>query len=307
MSALSIAVSGAGGFVGASLAARLERAGHRVTRLARATADLSSAPLESLTALLAGSEVVLHLAARAHVMVETAADPLAEFRRVNVGGSERLAQAALRAGVRRFVFVSTVGIHGETTTGQAFTASDPAAPASPYAVSKWEAEQALARLPLPELVIVRPPLVYGPGVHGNFRRLLGLVSRGLPLPFAALDERRSYIGLDNLCDLLATCARHPGAPGGRFLVADGQDLSVPELVMLLGRGLGTRVRLLRVPLGLLRIAAALAGRRADFERLAGSLRVDATATVARLDWRAAVTPAAGLLATGEWYRRESCA
>ena len=300
-----IAVTGATGFIGAPLALRLERAGHEVTRLGRASADLGTATVAELQPLLAGCEVVVHLAARAHLTRETAADPLAEFRRINVAGSERLALAAARAGVRRFVFVSSIGVHGNATAGRPFRATDPAAPREPYAVSKWEAEQALARVRSLQLVVVRPPLVYGPGVPGNFRRLLRLVARGLPLPFGAVDNRRSFIGLDNLCDFLASCALHPAATRERFVIADGEDLSTPELLALLGRGLGRRVRQPRVPLGLLRAAAALAGRGAELERLVGSLTVDSGPARELLGWQPPRTVEAGLLAMTDWYRRQS--
>jgi UDP-glucose 4-epimerase len=302
---MHIAITGAGGFVGAPLGAHLERAGHGVVRLGHADADLAVAGGPALEPLLAGCDVLVHLAARAHVTRETAADPLAEFRRINVAGSTRLAAAAVRAGVRRLVFVSSVGVHGNATSGRPFTAADPAAPRDPYAVSKWEAEQALARVPSLELVVVRPPLVYGPRVRGNFLRLLALIARRLPLPFGAVDNRRSLIGVDNLCDFLARCALHPAAAGERFVVSDGHDVSTPELLTVIGRGLGHRVRLPRVPVGLLRAAAALGGRGAELERLVGSLSVDPAHARRVLDWHPPLPFEAGMQAMTDWYQKDS--
>jgi nucleoside-diphosphate-sugar epimerase len=304
VSVVRIAITGAGGFIGVPLGSRLEATGHVVVRLGRADADLGAASGPALEQLLAGCEVLLHLAARAHVMRETAADPLAEFRRVNVAGSARLAAAAVSAGVRRLVFVSSVGVHGNATVGRPFTAADPAAPHDAYAISKGEAEQALARVSSLELVVVRPPLVYGPRVRGNFLRLLTLIARRLPLPFGAVDNRRSFIGVDNLCDFLATCALHPAAAGERFVVSDDHDVSTPELLAVVGRGLGHRVRLPRIPVGLLRAAAAVAGRSADLERLVGSLSVDSTHARRVLGWRAPLPFEAGILAMTDWYKRE---
>ena len=305
MSAVRIAITGAARFTGPPLAAHLERAGHALVRLGRAGADLGATSSPTLEPRLTGCDVLVHLAARAHVTRETAADPLAEFRRVNVAGSARLAAAAVRAGVRRLVFISSIGVLGNATAGRPFTSADPAAPRDAYAISKWEAEQALARVPSLELVVVRPPLVYGPRVRGNFLRLLALITRRLPLPFGAVDNRRSFIGVDNLCDFLATCALHPAAAGERFVVSDDHDVSTPELLAIIGRGLGQRVRLLRIPIGLLRAAAAVAGRSADLERLVGSLSVDSTHARRLLGWRAPLPFEAGMLAMTDWYKRES--
>jgi nucleoside-diphosphate-sugar epimerase len=305
VSAVRIAITGASGFIGAPLGAHLERAGHALVRLGRADADFGAASSPTLAPRLAGCDVLVHLAGRAHVTRETAVDPLAEFRRVNVAGSARLAAAAVRAGVRRLVFISSVGVHGNATVGLPFTAADPAAPRDAYAISKWEAEQVLAQVSSLELVVVRPPLVYGPRVRGNFLRLLALVARGLPLPFGAVDNRRSFIGVDNLCDFLATCALHPAAAGERFVVSDDHDVSTPELLAVIGRGLGRRVRLPRIPVGLLRAAAAVAGRSAELERLVGSLSVDSTHARRVLGWRAPLPFEPGMLAMTDWYKRKS--
>ncbi len=212
---------------------------------------------------------------------------MSEFRHVNVAATETLAVQAAAAGVRRFVFVSSVKVNGERTTwpGAPFGESDPAAPEDAYAMSKWEAEQALARIAEQmhlETVIVRPPLVYGPGVKANFLRLLRAVDRGVPLPFGSIDNRRSLVSLDNLVDLLIHCATAPAAAGGTFFVSDGDDLSMPELVRQIAHAMGRRPRLINVPPTLLSAAARLVGKGDVFDRLGGSLHVDISETRKRL-------------------------
>ena len=257
-------------------------------------------------AALDGVTTVIHLAARVHVTRDTAADPLAEFRRVNVAGTERLALQAAARGVRRLVYVSSIKVNGERTDGRPFGDSDMPRPEGAYAQSKLEAEHVLrgiaARTGL-DVVIVRPPLVYGPGVKGNFLSLLRLVDSGLPLPFARCDNRRSLIGVTNLADLLAECALHPAAAGEIFLAADGEDLSTPGLVRRVAGALGRRARLLPVPVSWLGGAARLLGRAALYERLCGSLQVDAGKAGRVLGWRPRLTVDDELTATARWYRR----
>jgi nucleoside-diphosphate-sugar epimerase len=239
-------------------------------------------------AALQGVDVVVHLAARVHVMQEQAADPLAEFRRVNVQGSLALGRQAVQAGVRRFVFVSSVKVHGEATApGQALRADDPPHPEDAYGQSKREAEDGLrdlARGTGMELVIVRPPLVYGPGVRANFRALARAAGSGWPLPLGAVHNRRSFVALDNLVDLLVLCGTHPAAAGQAFLVSDGQDLSTTELLQGLARAQGRRARLWPVPVGLLQWAGRLSGRSAMLQRLCGNLQLDITKTREVLGW-----------------------
>lgn len=289
---MRVAVTGAEGFIGRVLTAQLRQLGHEIVPIRRDSLALQAA------------EAVVHLAARAHVVHDTAADPLAEFRRANVAGTERLLEAAVGGGVRRFVFVSSIGVLGSDSGTRAFTASDPARPVEPYAQSKWEAEQrvrALATGTPTQFVIVRPPLVYGPGVTGNFLRLLKLVNSGAPLPFGRCDAQRSFIGVDNLCTLLAACIDHPAAAGQVLLAADGEDVTLPELLTAIGRGLGRPARLISVPWGLVEALAKLAGRGGDLARLAGSLRVDDGATRQLLGWRPGVRFEAGVRAMVEWY------
>lgn len=234
-------------------------------------------------------DTVIHLASRVHVMQETASDPLAEFRRVNVEGTLSLARAAAQAGVRRFIFVSSVKVNGETTSDRfPFTADEPPAPSDPYGISKREAEDGLRRLAGEtglEVVIVRPVLVYGPGVKANFRSMMSWLSKGVPLPFGAIHNKRSLVALDNLVDLLVTCIDHPAAANQTFLASDGHDLSTTELLQRLGQALGRPARLLPVPAAWLARAATLAGKGGLAQRLCGSLQVDIGKTRELLGWQ----------------------
>jgi UDP-glucose 4-epimerase len=217
---------------------------------------------------------------------------LAEFRRINVRGSLALASQAVAAGVRRFVFVSSIGVNGAETAARAFHASDVPAPHSPYSQSKLEAENALQELSRRtglELVIVRPPLVYGPDAPGNFGALLRAVHRGIPLPFGAVHNRRSLVALDNLVDLLARCTVHPAAGSNTFLVSDGEDVSTPSLLRRAAAALGRRAHLLPVPVAVLRSAAALIGKGGMMQSLCASLQVDTSFTREQLGWSPVVT------------------
>lgn len=289
----AILVTGATGFVGRALCPALAAAGRTVRAAGRAETG-AIGPGTDWSALLSGVDTVVHLAARVHVMRETAADPAAEFDRVNRDGTAGLARAAAAAGVRRFVFLSTVKVHGESS-GRALSADAPARPADDYARSKWAAELALAETARKmETAVLRPPLVYGPGVAGNFITLMDLVARGMPLPLAGIDNRRSLIALDNM---VAAILWALDAPPGAYLPADGEDLSTPALVRRLAAAMARPARLFAAPESALRLAARLLGREPTFDRLAGSLTVDA-----RLPgWRPAVTVDRALAATAAWY------
>ena len=254
---------------------------------------------------LRGVEVVVHTAARVHVMEESATDPLAEYRRINVEGTLVLARQAAQTGVRRFVFVSSIKVNGERTLpGMAFRAIDVPAPEDPYGVSKAEAEEgllALGRATGMEIVIVRPPLIYGPGVGGNFVRLLRWVQRGVPLPLGAVNNRRSLVGLDNLVDLLVTCLDHPKAAGKVFLVSDGEDLSTTMLLCRVAGAMGRRAWLLAVPPSFLRAGAKVLGREEMVRRLLESLQVDITHTRETLGWAPPVSVDEGLRRTALGY------
>jgi UDP-glucose 4-epimerase len=293
-------VTGATGFVGRALVARLVADGvHTVCATTRhpgaplaagvpRTVVPEQGPDAGWQAALQSVDVVVHLAARVHVMQEHAPDPLAEFRRANVHGTLNLARQAAQAGARRFVFVSSVKVNGEcTAAGAPFRADDRPRPEDPYGVSKQEAEaglRVLARAGPMELVIVRPPLVYGPGVQANFRALMQAVMRGWPLPLGAVHNRRSFVAVDNLVDLLVRCGQHPAAPNHTFLASDGCDLSTTELLQRMARALGRPARLWPVPVPVLLWAGRLLRRGASVQRLCGNLQVDISRTRELLGW-----------------------
>ena len=231
-------------------------------------------------------------------MHDTDGDPLAAYRVVNTEGTINLARQAAAAGVRRFVFISSVKVNGEETSpGQPFTEEDEPAPLDPYGISKLEAEQGLRDLATAtgmEVVIIRPPLVYGPGVKANFLTMMRWLNKGVPLPFGALDNRRSLVALDNLVDFIITCIDHPAAAKQTFLVADGEDLSTTELLRRVGRAMGKPVRLIPVPMGLLQAGARLLGKQEMARRLCGSLQVDITKARTLLGWKPPVAVDEGL-------------
>jgi nucleoside-diphosphate-sugar epimerase len=304
-----VVITGATGFVGSALVSRLLSDGKFSVR---ATARREHGRLPPNTELvvtgdidedtnwadaLVGSDVVVHLAARVHVMHESEADPMAAFRRVNVAGSLNLARQAAAAGIRRFVYVSSVKVNGESGS---FTESDPPAPEDAYGRSKLEAETGLRRLAADtrmEVVIVRPPLVYGPGVKANFRALARAIAQGIPLPLGAIRNRRSLVSLDNLVDLLIICLDHPAAANEIFLVSDGEDMSTADLARRLGWAIGRPARLIPVPAGLLMAAASLLGKRDVAGRLVGSLQVDISKARRLLSWSPPVSVDEGLKRT----------
>jgi len=307
-----VLVTGATGFVGDVLLRSLLGAGAPVRAALRAPSPAMAAAHPSVVPVVVGDlaadchwdealegvDCVFHLAARVHVMNDAAADPLAAFRAANVEGTARLAEAAARAGVRRLVFASSIKVNGESTLpGYPFGAHSPSQPVDPYGISKLEAEQRLRQIAAAtglELVTLRPVLMYGPGVKGNLERLVRWVRRGVPLPFASVDNRRSLLSVDNFVDALQVAATHPLAAGGTFLVADGEDLSTPELVRRIARAVCSRPHLLPVPPGLLQAAASALGRGAEVSRLIGSLQVDASLLRDRLGWRPPVSVDEGL-------------
>jgi UDP-glucose 4-epimerase len=233
-------------------------------------------------------DAIVHTAARVHVMHDSATDPLAEFRHVNVAGTLNLARYAAQARVRRFVFISSIGVNGAETFDTPFTAEDKAAPNSPYTVSKYEAELGLQRIAQEtglEVAIIRPPLVFGPGAPGNFHKLLVAVHKRIPLPLGAIHNRRSLVGLHNLLDLIITCLHHPNAANQTFLVSDGEDLSTTALLRRTAAALERTARLISVPMRVLRKTACLLGKAGLAQQLCGSLQVDITKTRRLLDWK----------------------
>jgi nucleoside-diphosphate-sugar epimerase len=306
--AAKVLVTGASGFVGSALVGFLHGKGYDVLGTVRSAALAQCsilAPELSATSgwreLLAGRDVVVHAAARAHVLTETETDPLAVFREVNTAGTLNLARQAAAAGVRRFVFISSIGVNGlYTREGDCFTEQSPPAPHNDYALSKWEAEQGLLEISREtglEVVILRPPLVYGPGVKANFLRLIRMVERGLPLPLGAIHNRRSFLYLGNFVDAIRCCVVHPEAAGQTFLLDDGDPVSTPELIRALARAMGRPARMLAVPVGVLKLAGALVGKRAAVARLASSLLVDSSLIRSRLGWMPPFSMEAGLAAT----------
>jgi UDP-glucose 4-epimerase len=318
-----ILVTGASGFVGSALCGRLVHDGWVVRAVARdlnRLEKLSGAGIEKFQIgkigretkwnnALAGVDCVVHLAARVHVMHDTDGNPLAAYRLVNTEGTINLARQAAAAGVRRFVFISSVKVNGEETSpGQPFTEEDKPAPLDPYGISKLEAEQGLRDLATAagmEVVIIRPPLVYGPGVKANFLTMMRWLNKGVPLPFGALDNRRSLVALDNLVDFIITCIDHPAAANQTFLVADGEDLSTTELLHRLSHALGKSPLLLPVTAGLLEAGAALLGKRAVAQRLCGSLCVDISKAREVLGWEPPVSVDQELRDTARAYRQGS--
>ena len=254
-------------------------------------------------------DVVVHTAARVHVMRDRKTDSLEEYRRVNVKGTLNLARQAAEAGVRRFIFISSIKVNGESTpAGRPFRADDRPAPVDPYGTSKLEAELALRHLAANsalEVVVIRPPLVYGPGVRANFRSMMGLLRLGVPLPLGAIDNRRTLIGLDNLCDLITTCAQHPAAAGRTFLTGDGEDVSTSELLRRLGLALDQPARLLPVPAQLLQAALTALGRRDIGQRLCSSLQVDVAQARDVLGWSPPVSLDEGLRRAAQAYLAET--
>lgn len=290
-------ITGATGFIGRRLAAHLAAAGRPViafTRRAddRLSAGIPSRPLDSLldgsrTEDLAGTSLI-HLLGRAHVMKETARDSLAAFRAVNVDLTLAIARRFAEAGGKRFVFVSSIKANGEQTEpGHPFRHDSTPRPVDPYGLSKWEAEQALHHLGAEtglEIVVVRPTLVLGPGAAGNVAAMLRWLEKGVPLPFGGIDNRRSFVGIDNLVSLLLTAADHPRAAGETFLAADPDALSTPALLRRIGTLLGRSPRLVPVPPGFIRSLAALLGQQARADRLLGSLEVDSSHQARTLGW-----------------------
>lgn len=311
--ASQVLITGATGFIGSVLHATLQgRAVRRALRKPAAEAlpgDIIIGDIDPDTdwgAALAGVDCVVHLAARTHVMKEAATDPLAAYRRINVETTRHLAQQAVAAGVRRFVFLSSIKVNGEATLGHPFTEAGAPAPQDAYGITKREAEDVLrdiAGRSTMELVILRPPLVYGPGVKGNFLRLLQLIARGIPLPLASVDNRRSLIHVTNLADAILTCIDAPAAAGKTFLVSDGEDISTPDLIRKLAASMDKSPRLLPCPVPLLELGAMLVGQREVVARLTGSLRVDASCIRNTLGWRQRIPLDQGLIDTARWYHQ----
>lgn len=295
-----IVITGAGGFIGRRLSEALQGQGEDFVALTRHSVR-SVGDIHGTTdwsEVLSAGATVVHLAARAHVLEKHGAQDWEAFHEVNVAGTRQLAASAASAGVRRIVFMSSIGVLGTATTGRApFSHRDKPAPVEAYGRSKWEAELALREVAAKsglEVCVLRPPLVYGPNAPGNFGRLVKLVRAGVPLPLGAVRNGRSLVALDNLVDLTCFCIRHPAAAGGTFNVADGRAVSTPELIRGIAGAMGRSARLLPVPVGVLRVAGRALGKLGEVERLVGSLEVDITHTCDTLGWRPPIDMEEGL-------------
>ncbi|MCB2385703.1 UDP-glucose 4-epimerase family protein [Thalassolituus alkanivorans] len=305
-----IALTGASGFVGMAVVKQLMATKHQLTPLVRTITK--SSPSNSIgvgnldentsySQVLDEVNVVIHSAARAHIMKDEVADPLAEYRKVNVEGTLNFAKQAVAAGVKRFVYISSIKVNGESTAGlSAFTEADGAKPEDPYGVSKYEAEEGLRLLAQEtglEVVIIRPPLVYGPGVKANFLSLVKLSVTKLPLPFGAVNNKRSMVYVGNLVDLIVRCIDHPAAANETFLVSDGEDVSLRNLVTYIRLCLGRSPRLLPVPVWLFKLAGAVTGKKGVVDRLVGDLQVDSSKARTLLEWEPPFTVSQGIEAT----------
>ena len=317
---MKVLVTGASGFVGKTLCAHLASLHFDVVATVQNLPDTSVPGMEyrivtemssstDWSDALANVQTVIHCAARVHVMHDHAQDPLTEFRRVNTLGTETLARAAAHCGVNRLIFLSSIKVNGESTLPLSpFDEASPAKPQDSYAISKWEAEQSLTQIATEtglEVVTLRCPLVYGPGVKGNFLRLLQAVDHGIPLPLALAKNRRSLIYLDNLTNAIATCLTHPAAARKTYLVSDGEDVSTAELIARIAQALGKPSRLWPCPLGLMELAGRMTGKSDEIARLLGSLCIDSSRICSELDWRPPYTLEQGLAETAQWLHGQS--
>lgn len=312
-----ILVTGANGFVGSALCRRLVSEKHQVTVAVRRKAvpflpefvnhviTNNIGQNTDWTKAVAGVDTVVHLAARVHVMSENLSNPLDAYRQVNVAGTKKLAEDAASAGVRRFVFLSSVKVNGEESA-IAYRESDDPSPEDDYGISKMEAEEQLktiAKKSSMEIVVIRPPLVYGPGVKANFLALMKLVDRRVPLPLGSVSNQRSFIYLGNLVDCIFHCMDHPDAAGQIYLVSDDRDISTPGLIRMIADSLNNRVLLFSVPQALLRSIGILLGKGEAAKRLIGSLTVDISKIKRELEWTPPFSMESGLLKTAEWFKQ----
>lgn len=309
MKATSFLVTGANGFVGKYLCAELNRRNFKLKAALRTSVidfnNIEQVLVSSIngatdwSAALRDIDVVIHLAARVHVMADFSAEPLAEFRQVNVEGTRQLAVLAVRAGVKRFVYVSSIKANGEEA-GKPYTELDKPNPQDFYGISKWEAEQALYQVSAEtglQIVIVRPPLVYGAGVQGNFAQMIKVISKGIPLPFASVKNLRSLIYVENLVDALILCATHPSAAGHTYLVSDGEDVSTPDLLRRLSKAMEKSAILMPCNPILMKFLGRLIGKSDQVAKLLGSLQVDSSKVCRELGWKPLFTMDDGLKAT----------
>ena len=312
---LRMLITGANGFVGKPLCSAAHKAGYLVTAVTRKPARFGDGVENMVVSdfnqevlwseAMQDVDVVVHLAARVHVMKESVKDALSAYRLINVDGTLRLASYAAVAGVRRFIYLSSVKVNGESTRkNRPFFADDAPAPEDPYGISKMEAEDALFRFSAKtgmEVTIIRPPLVYGPNVGANFASMMRWITYRWPLPLGAMTNQRSMVALDNLLDLILTCTEHPIAKGQVFLVSDGQDVSVTELLKKLAQMLNVPSHLIPVPVEYLRCIATIFGKKKIADRLCNSLQVDIGKTRQLLGWTPPMSLDQGLKKTANWF------
>lgn len=314
-----VLLTGATGFIGTALSIRMLHEGWQVRGAVRSLSDQGRLPsgVEAVSVgsigpdtvwahALAGVDIVVHLAARTHVTREVDVDPLVAYRMINVAATERLAHAAAAAGVKRFIYLSSVKVNGEGRA-EPYTERDTPAPEDSYGISKWEAEQALHRIAAEtgmEIVILRPPLVYGPGVKANFLKMMKIITKGLPLPLASVANKRSLIYVGNLVDALTACVVHPAAAGQTYLVSDGEDVSTPDLIRRTATALDLPARLFPVPASFMRLAGKLSGKSDVVNRLTGSLTIDNAKIRRELGWKPPFTLEEGLAETARWFKSQ---
>ena len=309
-------ITGADGFIGKALCTEMLSRGWQVRASIRSLEKIKSLP-EEIQIIETGSigpdtdwanaldnvDSVVHLAGRVHAMEDSSSDPLSGYRFVNTFGTGKLARSAASSGVRRFIFMSTVKVNGEGG-GVPYCEDDIPGPSDPYSISKWEAEKtinAIAGETGMEAVSIRAPMVYGPEVKANFFKLLKIVDRGIPMPFAGVKNKRSMIYLGNLVDVIITCLTHPEAGQKTYLVSDDYDISTPELIRQIAESLGKTAKLFYLPLFMLRLTGAITGKSQAIDRLTNSLAVDLSRIKRELNWNPPFTLAQGLKQTAEWF------
>ena len=314
---MKIAVTGANGFIGAALTHKLCEKGYDVRGIVRSKErSLNRNSRLEIFAVgeinsdtnwgdaLKGIDVVIHLASRVHKLIDVSINPLADYRGVNTGGTQKLAEMSAQAGTRRLLFISTIKVNGEKTIGAAFTENHTASPQDPYAISKWEAEQALHNISDStglEIVILRLPLIYGQGVKANFLRLLDIVNKNIPLPLSMVNNKRSMIYIGNLIDVIIRCIEHPDAANQTFLVSDGQDVSTPDLIKMIAGAMGKKARLFPCPAPFLKVIGKVIGKSDEIERLTDSLQIDTAKIRRELNWTPPFTLEQGLRVTADWF------
>ena len=307
---MKILITGSSGFLGSNIINKLELLDYNIISVLRKITSASSSNSMQIGEIngdtdykdiFVGTDIVIHCAARAHIMNEEVADTLAEYRWVNVDGTLNLAQQAADAGVKRFIYISSIKVNGESTSGSVpFTEKDTATPIDPYGVSKYEAEEGLKKIAAEtgmEVVIIRPPLVYGAGVKANFLNLLKLSSTKFPLPFGLVNNKRSMVYVNNLVDFIVKCIDHSAAANQTFLISDNDDLSLSGLLQLIRKSMNKSARLIPVPIFLFKLAGLIFRKQDVVDRLVGDLQVDTSKAISLLDWKPPYTVEQGIQAT----------